>query len=1119
MLPFFTKGPRMKLPSQTLKASFWLILSLLCIWPATTQAQLAKDSFGRNRMQYKKFDWRYYSTENFDVYYYEGGADLAQKAASFLEEEFDRITDLLGFGPYSKTKVFLYTSVTDLQQSNIGVHNSGISVGGQTDFVESHFEVAYPGNTVEFKKELIFGVSNLLIDEMMFGGSLTEMFQNAVLLSLPKWFTIGAASYAAYGWDVAMDDYMRDLLRNGRQLKLTELDQDEAALVGRSIWNYIAEVYGPGYISHTLNLTRIIRNEEKSINNTLGISYKEFIAGWLAYYRGINQGFEQTYTSPDPSQRLVKKNRKNFRYQDEAFSPNGQYLAYTYSHQGRYYVVLKNLQTQKEKILLKSGYKVIDQQTPQGVPLLSWKDDQVLGIVGPRKGGYAVWLYNVENNRKQRRDLGRFQQVRSFDYNDAGNLIVMSVVIEGQTDLYLVSLRKNAFRRITNDAFDELDPVFVPGQNTFLFSSNRTTDTLSNRRKGTQTALKQVPERFNIFAYNLDTTRQVLARVTNLLGQSRHPKPLNGSRFLFLSNQKGINSLYSYSLQDSIVRQVSNFDVSIRHYDVLPDSSTLAVTIIKDGDQHLYIIPDYDLTASRFTPMTARQQKIQAKFLAKRIQEREAAKPPVNNELALTRPAGKKDSTAADSVATPPLNPLDSGETDVIDTENYVFDAEVVKQKEAEILNAEDYVFDSDFAQKTRFGNQEKNILTKYRKAYKEDDVLGPFPYERRFTADNLITGWRVDPLRGFGFDLQMKMNDLLENHKFYGGLLSILDLRNGDLFLEYQYLKNRVDLHARYDRNVIFRQTENALQKYALNTFEIGASLPLTVRSRLMFAPFYANTIYNDLDPGILSAGGGADVSTLRHFTGARASFVYDNTIATYINTFEGIRGRADFETWRGLTDANRSFSKLSIDIRGYQKIYKEFIFATRVYYGKFFGPNPQNFMLGGMDNWLFNSTEQDGNPENPLLSERGIDNSNILFSEFVTNLRGFNYNTLYGNNVLLFNAELRLPLVKLLYNGPIESPFLRNLQFVGFYDIGSAWTGSSPFLRDNSLNTDVIKNPGSNFEAVVQNFKNPWLSGYGAGLRTVLLGYYMKFDLAWPVEDFATGDPRFFITLGYDF
>jgi hypothetical protein len=91
--------------------------------------------------------------------------------------------------------------------------------------------------------------------------------------------------------------------------------------------------------------------------------------------------------------------------------------------------------------------------------------------------------------------------------------------------------------------------------------------------------------------------------------------------------------------------------------------------------------------------------------------------------------------------------------------------------------------------------------------------------------------------------------------------------------------------------------------------------------------------------------------------------------------------------------------------------------------------------------------------------------------------------------------------------------------LQLVAFTDIGAAWTGKGPFSRQNSLNTIIRGGNGNPFEASVTNFKNPFLSGHGAGVRTLLLGYYVKFDVAWGVEDFVPSGPKYYLTFGYDF
>jgi hypothetical protein len=43
--------------------------------------------------------------------------------------------------------------------------------------------------------------------------------------------------------------------------------------------------------------------------------------------------------------------------------------------------------------------------------------------------------------------------------------------------------------------------------------------------------------------------------------------------------------------------------------------------------------------------------------------------------------------------------------------------------------------------------------------------------------------------------------------------------------------------------------------------------------------------------------------------------------------------------------------------------------------------------------------------------------------------------------------------------------------------------------------------------------------LYSYGFGFRSMILGYYLKFDYAWPVENFKVKDPRIIVSLGLDF
>ena len=215
-----------------------------------------------------------------------------------------------------------------------------------------------------------------------------------------------------------------------------------------------------------------------------------------------------------------------------------------------------------------------------------------------------------------------------------------------------------------------------------------------------------------------------------------------------------------------------------------------------------------------------------------------------------------------------------------------------------------------------------------------------------------------------------------------------------------------------------------------------------------------------------------------------------------------------------RGLNNKEDNFGRFYADLRHYQKIHKQIILANRLSYGAFFGRAKKDYLLGGMDNWLFGR----GDPAKDVF-DRIPTAADIFFLQFATPMRGFDYNARQGSKFLLYNAEFRLPIVQYLFRSPVYSGFFNNLQLTSFFDAGTAYSGGNPFNRNNSYNTQIVGGNGNPFEATVINFRNPFLVGYGFGARTTLLGVYGKMDVAWHQENGVKAGPRFYFTLGYDF
>src|SRR5690606_34728825 len=416
-----------------------LTIALLAVQIHDGFGQQAREVFGKNRIQYRQFDWVYLSGENFDVYYYDGRKSVASEALQFLESEFDRITDLIGYPPYFKTKVFLYNSLTDLRQSNVGLNHTIFNVGGETEFIKPYVEVAFLGTAQEFKEELLYRISDLMLNEMMFGGNLKDMFQISILMNLPDWFVSGASLYVAKGWNSEMDNYIRQLMRTRRAKRATKLAGTEAALVGQSIWNFIAEKYGKSSVANILNYTRVTRNEEKSVLITLGISFKQLMKEWQAFYGDQEKTISQSYNFPEDSLILTDQHNKTTTFTTVKLSPNAQSIAYAENDRGRYIVKVRSLKNKKEKIILSGGSKVINQRVDYRLPLISWADDNTLGVIAVKNGQYVFWLYDLSTNTKLPRELERFSNIRSMEFSSNGRLIILSADFEGKSDLFLLS--------------------------------------------------------------------------------------------------------------------------------------------------------------------------------------------------------------------------------------------------------------------------------------------------------------------------------------------------------------------------------------------------------------------------------------------------------------------------------------------------------------------------------------------------------------------------------------------------------------------------------------------------------------------------------------------------------
>ena len=389
-------------------------------------------------------------------------------------------------------------------------------------------------------------------------------------------------------------------------------------------------------------------------------------------------------------------------------------------------------------------------------------------------------------------------------------------------------------------------------------------------------------------------------------------------------------------------------------------------------------------------------------------------------------------------------------------------------------------------------------------------------------------TGIRNPPL---GILMKANFKDMLENYVLEAGFRLPTSFNGAEYYVWFDDKKHRLDRRIALYRksetngqNVDFGGTRPPRQiqlrnKVFLGQYELRYPLDefFSLRGTLTLRQDKVDSLSTD----VLTL----ESPTSREQRGAiRLSAVYDNTVDVDLNLKTGTRAKISVESVKRLafnTDPNWSlrFNKgfmtvVSLDARHYQMLDRRSVLAVRLAGATSFGSERMLYFLGGVDNGLFSSF----NNAIPIPQE-----GNFAFEALATNLRGFPINIRNGNSFALLNTELRIPIFKYFSRKPTMGNFWRNFQITGFFDVGTAWQGGTPYGGNNPINTITLtEGPDGRDPIVIMKvnyFRDPLVAGYGIGARALIFGMYLRADYGWGVETRVVQKPRLHLALGTDF
>jgi hypothetical protein len=370
-------------------------------------------------------------------------------------------------------------------------------------------------------------------------------------------------------------------------------------------------------------------------------------------------------------------------------------------------------------------------------------------------------------------------------------------------------------------------------------------------------------------------------------------------------------------------------------------------------------------------------------------------------------------------------------------------------------------------------------------------------------------------------------VSDLFEDLKFIGGVRFGTTLSDKDILLSVQKYRKMIDYGFTYYRSNVsnyfgffgFNTNQfNYDNEVITNLYQVNLAFPLNEINSFRF------TTGIRLDKGIVKPvnyTGYPDSAglTFKDSTSAawlsRIEFVHDNTLNPTQNIWYGTRWKIYFDynlpVSKGSSLKGRNTFNLGFDARHYHRIYRNFIWATRVAGDYSFGDAKLIYYLGGVDGWAFSPKFNFSNQPDP--------SQTYAYQSLTVNMRGYIQNVANGSSAVVINSEYRLPVFTTFMSKPINNAFVRNFQLVQFIDLGTAWNGSF----SNIERPTYVYGPASSSNPVVVRQRvggvGPFAGGYGFGVRSTLLGYFLKLDTGWPMNGFFRGKPVWYFALGFDF
>ncbi len=496
--------------------------------------------FGRNKVQYERFEFKVLATEHFDIYYYPEEEASVRLAARMAERWHARLTKVLQHELSGRQPLILYAAHPHFQQTNL-LGEVGEGTGGVTEGNRRRIILPFAGGLAE--------------TDHVLGHELVHAFQfditsqrdqrgrqiGAGLQVLPLWFVEGMAEYLSLGAiDANTAMWVREAASRDAMPSIDKLDDPDffPYRYGHAFWAYVAGRWGDRAVGDLLRAARPDGNIKASIAAVLGVDDAQLTSDW---HEATKRSFAAVYETARPASAfgrvLISRERGGGDLNvTPALSPDGSRVVFL-SERSLFSIDMYVADVATGQIRRKLVETTSDPHFDSLQFISSagdWAPDNRRFVFAALRAGQPVLtIVDADTGERQGEyEFKDFGEIYNPAFSPDGKRIAFSALKGGVLDLFEYTPDTGSLRQLTNDPFADLDPEWSPDGREIVWVTDRFTSNVETLSFGGYRIGVMVPG---------ETPRQLVGAD---VGRSSNPEFASDGSLYFIGTPDGVPNVY-----------------------------------------------------------------------------------------------------------------------------------------------------------------------------------------------------------------------------------------------------------------------------------------------------------------------------------------------------------------------------------------------------------------------------------------------------------------------------------------------------------------------------------------------------------------------------------------------